>query len=110
MWFFLFAYLFTIAVIVSVLSEKFPVIDEFVNYSLGFYEDDDDIYPDDSQDTEEDIDYKQKQEEKSLSPENKTLDGYEKDGFVVDDDEDSDPDYIPSDCESDNDDTSTDED
>lgn len=101
--FILIAYTIFVAFVVSALTKKFPIMQEFANYTLGFEDDlpSKDLYSEDEDtDNEEDIDSQHEQEEKSLSPENKTKDGYEKDGFVVDDDDDdSDPDYNPDDCE-----------
>ena len=99
---FLLAYTILIALVVSFLSTIQPFMDIIDSYTIGFYENDDIIpfidetYSEDT-DSEEDIDYQHKQEEKRVSHENKTQHGYEKDGFVVDDEEDSDSDYIPSD-------------
>lgn len=101
--FLLIAYTIFVAILVSALTKKFPIMQEFANYTLGFEDDlpSTDLYSEDKDtDNEEDIDSQHEQEEKNLSPENKTQDGYEKDGFVVDDDDDdSDPDYKPDDCE-----------
>ena len=99
--FILIAYTIFVAILVSALTKKYPIMQEFANYTLGFEDDmsSTDLYSEDEDtDNEEDIDSQHEQEEKSLSPENKTQDGYEKDGFVVDD-HDSDPDYTPSDSE-----------
>ena len=93
---FIIAYTIFLLFVIVKISDTKPIMDE-INSIFRQYNDDtifQELYSEDEDtDDEEDIYYSQRQEELNLSPENKTKHGYEKDGFVVDDDYSSEDDY-----------------
>lgn len=93
---FIIAYTIFLLFVIVKISDTKPIMDE-INSIFRQYNDDtifQDLYSEDEDtDDEEDIYYLQRQEELNLSPKNKTKHGYEKDGFVVDDDDSSEDDY-----------------